>query len=1048
MRNALCTPILSTVIVTLLAIQTAVADDLPVDANSQAETVPPLSHAEALKAIRVPEGFHVSLFAGDPDVRNPIDICTDTRGRLWVAENYTYADSKLNYDLSYTDRVIILDDTDGDGVHDVCKIFWDAGKKLTSVAVGHGGVWVTCAPHLLFIPDANGDDIPDGEPVVMLDGFDGDSIRHNIVNGLKWGPDGWLYGRHGIQATSVVGRPGAAESERTLVSCGVWRFHPVTHEFEMVAHGTTNPWGMDWDAHGECWLINTVIGHLWHVVPGAHWRRMYGSDFNPHTYELIDQTADHMHFQAGEVWSDVRKIGISKGTDEAGGGHAHCGLVYCDATWPAEYRGSLLTANLHGRRLNRETLVREGCSYTAKHAPDFLFSDDPYFRVVEIIAARDGGIYLADWSDIGECHENDGVHRTSGRIFKLTWDGMAGWQFDAREAPGVDASRGREKWRTVPQATAAKDVADLPVEQLVALQRHPSEWYARTARQVLHERQVRGDDLATARTALKWMLDANESPVTTLRALWSLDVIDALPASRLQEFIRTSESEYVRAGAVYLLRDLHQPEHLTALNSAASNDPSGLVRLAVASQLRKVPKSSRLQIALALSAQEADAYDRQQPLLTWYGIEPVVVEQPNLAVTIAGSTRMPALARFIARRLTHELATAPHGPELLVALLSAADDKVTPSRKRDLLQGMNEAVRGWRKAKPPAGWSEAATQLAKSDDAEIQRLTRELSVIFGDGRAVEELRKIAQDGGADIPSRRQAVRSLVEARVDGLAPLLVGFLDNRDLAEEAIRGLAAVGGEDAPQQIIARFGRYRFGPREAAITALVSRPESAPLLLDAIQAGKIPRDAVPPFQLRQMLSFGDDGLSTRIRELFPELAQLAESKQSRIAELQQRLTAADLAQADRGAGRVLFQQSCAKCHKLFGEGGTTAPDLTGGQRSNLHYLLENIIDPSATISKNYQMYIVLLDDGRVLNGVIPTRTDRTITLQTPDETLVLDVDSIDELRETSLSLMPEGQLDRLSDEQVRDLIAYLMSPSQVAPPAGAVNGAPATTGEE
>ena len=123
----------------------------------------------------------------------------------------------------------------------------------------------------------------------LLDGFEGDVIRHNIVNGLRWGPDGWLYGRHGIQATSFVGPPGATESQRTPMNCAIWRFHPTDRTFEIVAQGGTNPWGFDFDEHGEMFMINTVIGHLFHIVPNARYQRMYGAHFNPHLYQLIDQ---------------------------------------------------------------------------------------------------------------------------------------------------------------------------------------------------------------------------------------------------------------------------------------------------------------------------------------------------------------------------------------------------------------------------------------------------------------------------------------------------------------------------------------------------------------------------------------------------------------------------------------------------------------------------------------------------------------------------------------------------------------------------------------
>ncbi|MFV0443844.1 MAG: PVC-type heme-binding CxxCH protein [Planctomycetaceae bacterium] len=1019
------------------------ADEFTNPRNTEPGTTPLLTHDEAVAAIKVPDGFHVSLFAAEPDVQNPIAFCTDTRGRLWVAENYTYAERELNFDLTLNDRILIFEDTNGDGRHDSRKVFWDRGKKLTSVQVGLGGVWVTCAPHLLFIPDRNGDDIPDGEPEVVLDGFDAESIRHNIVNGLKWGPDGWLYGRHGIQATSKVGRPGTSESERVSLNCCVWRYHPLRKTFEVVTQGTTNPWGMDWDVHGECWLINTVIGHLWHVVPGAYWKRMYGSHFNPHLYELIDQTADHIHWNSAETWSDVRKE-FSSTTNAAGGGHAHVGLLCTDATWPKEYRNSIVAGNLHGRRLNRDVLEREGCGYAAHHAADFFFSSDPYFRTLDLEHARDGGMFLADWSDIGECHENDGVHRGSGRIFKLTWDGMTRWQHDGREAPGVPATEGKPQWQVVPEATKAADLAKLPASQLVALQRHPDEWYARTARRVLQERAVAGTDLDDAAQALEWLIDSDESAVTTLRAMWGLDVIGSLSRQRLLGLLKHSPNEYVRTNAVRLL--VSHPDHARhldqdrdVLTGLAKSDPSGRVRLEIASALSAFPAAARLQIAGQLAIHQEDVDDHQQPLMIWYGIESAVPVLPEASLRIAAETPMLKLAGFIARRLTHDLETHPERAAQLVDLLKTVDDSQA-SRRKALLEGMSAALQGWRKAQAPAEWEAVAAMLAKSSDADVVRLTRELSLVFGDGRAVDELRAIVKDGNVDAEARRTALRSLIEARVDGLEEMLKELINNRDFTTECIRGLAACGGPQTPQMLVNRYGGLRLEAKEVAIGALVSRPDFVAKLLQGVDEGKVPRQDVLPFQLRQMLSYDKAEDSARIHKLWPELQQLSDSKQQRIRELTAELPSATIEQGDRPHGRALFSAACAKCHKLFGEGGTTAPELTGAQRTNLAYLLENIVDPSATISKNYQMSIVLLDDGRVLNGVVVNPTERTITLNTPNDTLVLDRDSIEDLRETNLSLMPEGQLDRLNAEEVRDLIAYLMSPTQVKLPQQATKG--------
>jgi len=252
------------------------AQDFRAPYNSEPSDIPFTKPEEALKAVDPPEGYYLTLFAHEPEVQQPIALTTDERGRLWIAENYTYAESGLNFDLTMRDRIVILDDENGDGISDRRTVFWDEGQRITGVELGLGGVWVIAPPQLLFIPDRNHDDIPDTQPEVILDGFDADKIRHNLANGIKWGPDGWLYGHHGILTDSLVGPPGSEREDRTRLHCGIWRWHPQLKQVEMVAEGTTNPWGHDWNDYGELFFIDTVIGHLWHAVPGSYFERMYG----------------------------------------------------------------------------------------------------------------------------------------------------------------------------------------------------------------------------------------------------------------------------------------------------------------------------------------------------------------------------------------------------------------------------------------------------------------------------------------------------------------------------------------------------------------------------------------------------------------------------------------------------------------------------------------------------------------------------------------------------------------------------------------------------
>ena len=251
------------------------------------------------------------------------------------------------------------------------------------------------------------------------------------------------------------------------------------------------------------------------------------------------------------------------------------------------------------------------------------------------------------------------------------------------------------------------------------------------------------------------------------------------------------------------------------------------------------------------------------------------------------------------------------------------------------------------------------------------------------------------------------------------------------MARDAIAGLAAFGDAETPKLLVSRFGGFNLTAKQAAITTLVSRPRFAGILLDAVSGGKIDRSEVSAFQLRQMQNSGNSDLGDRVAKLWPELEEQSKGKAIYIAGLRRLLTPEMLARADASAGRMLFSQSCANCHTLFGEGKKIAPDLTGAQRSNLNYLLENIVDPSATVSKNFKLSIVLLEDGRVLNGVVVGRTEKTLTIQTATDQVVVQREEIEEMRESPVSMMPDKLLNVLSDQQIRNLIAYLMSPSQV-----------------
>jgi putative membrane-bound dehydrogenase-like protein len=600
-------------------INTLPASDIPPSAINTEKTQPPSPNA-SLRKISVPKGFEISLFAGEPNVAQPIALALDDRGRLWVAEFYSYP----KWQPKGHDRIVILEDTDGDGRFDKRKIFWDKGNYLTGLEIGFGGVWVCCAPNLLFIPDKNGDDVPDSKPVVVLDCWA--TGGHTVCNSLIWGPDGWIYGCNGNSSDSLVGRPGTARNKRVAMNCGVWRYHPTKQVFEVVAHGTANPWGLDFNDYGEGFFTNCVIGHLWHLIPGAHYKRMHGKQYTGQTYQLMDACSDHYHFK-GKNWQFSRGDKGKAVHTDFGGGNAHAGaMVYLGGSWPAQYRNSAFMCNLHGNRLNNDLIKRKASGYTGRHGKDFLMANDPWFRGISMKYGPDGGVFVADWTDIGECHERTGVHRTSGRIYKI--------QYGKSES------------------TKQSDIRRFDDAQLVQLQTHKNDWYVRHARRMLQERAAAGRDMTVTHRQLLKMFNSHTNVTRKLRLLWALHVSGGTNERFLLGLL-DHNAEYVRAWAVRLLNEDRKPSSsaLDKLAKLAKEDQSALVRLYLASILQRLPHQKRWDIVEGLVIHDQDAQDPNIPLMIWYGIEPAIASDKPRALGLAKRSRIPLLRQFIARRV-------------------------------------------------------------------------------------------------------------------------------------------------------------------------------------------------------------------------------------------------------------------------------------------------------------------------------------------------------------------------------------------------------------
>jgi putative membrane-bound dehydrogenase-like protein len=978
----------------------------PVDEATYRQSLPRLPQplqaglppAEAAAHMTVPPGFRVKLAAGEPQVHQPVAMAFDHRGRLWVAEAYTYP--MRAPEGQGRDKIIIFEDTDGDGTFDSRKVFIEGLNLVSGLELGFGGVWVGAAPYLLFIADRDGDDRPDDKPRVVLDGF-GYQDTHETLNAFNWGPDGWLYGCHGVFTHSRVGKPGTPDDRRVPINAGVWRYHPVQDRFEVFAWGTSNPWGVDFNDYGQAFATACVIPHLWHVVQGARYLRQAGNHFDPHVYADIQTIADHAHY-AGNIgdhaWWGHEPV-TPTATLAAGGGHAHCGaMVYLGDNWPREFRNRVFMCNIHGNRVNSDIVERRGSGFRGQHGPDLLVAHDRWFRGINLRAGPDGSVFVIDWYDPNACHRvNPEIwDRSNGRIYNVAWG--------------------------TPKPVRV-DLSKLPDAELVRLQLHDNDWFVRMSRRLLQERAAAGKLDPATPAALRRMRRESDDATRQLRALWTLHATGSLADERLG--LLGHSNEYVRAWTVQLeLEDgATDSPFLARMVELAKTDPSPVVRLYLASALQRLPIAQRWALAEALVAHGADAADHNLPLLYWYGIEPLVMADAARAIALSGVSRIELLRRFVLRRAASDNQTL----DLVVAELSRASGADTQSA---ILDEMLAAFEGRVGIPMPPAWAAAYEKLAQGPDAAVRDRADRVAVILGDQRIFPRMRRVLADRRAELARRQQALEILVRGRDRDAAATFQSILDDPPLRGAAIRALAEHNDPRTPAAVLAQYARLSETEKRDAVNTLVSRPPYALALLDAIEGDRLPRTDLHAYHIEQLRRFNDAKLTERVRAVWGEIRETAGDKKTQIAQYKALLAAAG-SRPDPSNGRRLFAKTCGTCHTLFGEGDKVAPDLTGSNRANLDYVLENVVDPSAVLGKDYRTTVLALRDGRVVSGLVQKETDSGLTVRTLTDTVVVPKSEVEERRLSEQSIMPDKLLEQLQPGEIRDLIAYLASAEQV-----------------
>ena len=565
---------------------------------------PFLTPQEAVAAMDIPENFEVSIYASEPHIGEPIAFTFDAKGRVWVVENYNYVNrrSHKNEQLS---RIQIFEDTDSDGTFDTKKLFHDKITFASGIAIGHGGVYLGAPPNLVFIPDTNGDDIPDAEPEVLLDGW-GIQDRHETLNSFIWGPDGWLYGCQGVFTHSLIGKPGAKKEDRIFLDAGIWRFHPETKDFEIFARGLSNPWGFDFNDLGHGFATCCVIPHLFHIVQGGIYDKQSRPNLNPYTHAPIQTIRDHTHLSA------------------------HGGArFYLADTFPPEYRDQLFMCNIHEHAVLVDYMEPNGSSYIGRHGSDFMPTNDLAWVGFSMEIGPDGGVYILDWHDTDICGNAINFPDT-GRIYRIMPKGA--------------------------KPVARPNIPALSDLELCHLQDHPNDWFVRQARTELHHRTISGTlDRKTAHQALtQFFKEAPTSP-KRLRALWALHVTKRFTGQAETELVKllSHSDEHVRAWAIQLLSEDQDPPEITKalFHQMAKNDPSATVRRSLASAIPRLPLDYRLPLLTKLAQRTEDVTDPLIPRMIWFALEPLVPEHPEAALAIATKTTIPFLTECVARRM-------------------------------------------------------------------------------------------------------------------------------------------------------------------------------------------------------------------------------------------------------------------------------------------------------------------------------------------------------------------------------------------------------------
>ena len=963
-----------------------------------------LSPEESLSRFQVADGFRIKLFASEPQIRQPVTMSFDSRGRMWVVQYLQYPTPnglkpvevdrflRTKYDKvpeppphgpKGADRVTICEDSDGDGQADKFKDFVTGLNLASGLALGHGGAYVLQPPYLLFYPDRNSDDVPDSDPEVLLTGF-GMEDAHAVANSLQFGPDGWLYGAQGSTVTANIR---GIEFQQ-----GIWRYHPVTKQFELFAEGGGNTWGVDFDRHGQL-IAGTNFGGVagLHQVQGAYYVKNFGKHgalHNPYAFGYFDHMpySEPQHIQQGEH--------IMAG-----------GVLYQGGAFPEQYNDRYVTCAVLHRAIYWHNIEPNGSSFKTGWGGKLVTTDDTWFRPIDLCIGPDGSVFIADWYDVRANHvdPHDTWDRSNGRIYKIEPDGI-------KQTPPID-------------------LAKKSSQQLVELLTHDNVWYRRHARGILAER--RDED---AYDALRELVLNSSDERTGLEALWTLYASGGFDP-QLAEKLLDRPSPHLRAWTIRLLGDEKSisASIQSRLVALASTEPSPIVRNQLACTSKRLPVSDALPILRNLLARSEDVTDPQIPLLLWWAVEAKVTEDRQAVLTMLDEAtvwNLPLVSQFITERLARRFA-AEGGSGGLTACAALLRKAPAAEQQRILLEGMEKELAGRAVTEAPEELKNILAEIWNRGEPSPTLIR--LAARIGFGPARERALQLATSAATPAGDRAQFIELVGLLQGSTSVPALLEMIESEKdgaLQSAALKVLERFSEDQIATRLLQYYPKANAQLRSQFRQVLIGRPSSTLALLTAVDSGTIdPKDlSVDQVQAVLLHSSGPDS----------PIAKLAQKHWGSVraitpGEVTARINAVNhdlnrLGLGDAVRGKPVFAKHCATCHTLFNEGNKVGPELTGADRANRLLMLENIVNPSGQVRPEYIAYTVLTNDGRVLTGLMAESTPRSVTLlDAKNERTTIDREEIDQIKPSEASLMPEKILDQLSTDEIRDLFAYLQS---------------------